>query len=293
MDPRRLYTSPSMLRGLVILACLTALPAFAGYANHDLVVPVVGHAVGGDGRTFDTTVWLTNATDSATNVTLTFLPAGKSSPARHASSMHLAPHETKLLSADAQLLGAPFGTGALRIEANGDVVADAQIANRAANDPEAHTVATSFSAIPRSFAIGNGQSSIVHGVALHDPYRFRLYVSEITGEPLHFVVSLLDASGGELARKQLYVNGWEHLPLNVSDEFANVTSAPAALRISGINGSGRIALLGTRTANGSQDTTAFEMSLPTEPRNRVPWWEAFVYIAAAAAIIFAIVRGRR
>ena len=285
-----------MRRGFVcsFLFALAAAPSFAGYASRDLVLPVAGHATGSDGRAFETELWLTNTAPETTTLTLTFFTNGKNIALPHRSSLQLQPNETRFLpTLNNDILGVPAAIGALRIESTTPLIADAQLASRLATEPAARAVATSFSAIPRQFAIGTGQSTLLHGVTLHDPYRYRLYAAEITGQPLLFAVALLDANGKELARRQLYVNAWEQLAASIDDEMTGVKGTPAVLQISGVNGAGRIALVGLRTASDSHDATAFEMSFTTEPRNRVPWWEAFVYIAAAAAIIFVVVLRKR
>ena len=49
-----------------------------------------------------------------------------------------------------------------------------------------------------------------------------------------------------------------------------------------MNGSGRVVVAGSQIARDTQDSTPFEMSFTTTPRDRLGVWEALTYIAVAA-----------
>jgi hypothetical protein len=279
---------------LVLLVLLAAAPLVAGYASRDLVIPVAGHAVRGDGRVFETTLWITNvSTRDAANVTVTFYAAGRTHTPPHESTLQLAPRETRITPVADSILGAPNGIGWLHVEATSDVCVDVEIASRLATDPPSRALSTTLAAIPRRFAIGSGQSVLLHGVSLHPAYLSRFYVAETNGQDLHFALILLDAAGRELARKLSFVSAHEQLSGELASEFPNIAGDVAAVRIEPVNGGGRIVVAGTRTARDSQDTTAFEMSLPTEARNRVPIAELVAYGVIALAVAATAFAARR
>jgi hypothetical protein len=225
---------------LVLLVLLAAAPLVAGYASRDLVIPVAGHAVRGDGRVFETTLWITNvSTRDAANVTVTFYAAGRTHTPPHESTLQLAPRETRITPVADSILGAPNGIGWLHVEATSDVCVDVEIASRLATDPPSRALSTTLAAIPRRFAIGSGQSVLLHGVSLHPAYLSRFYVAETNGQDLHFALILLDAAGREVARKLSFVSAHEQLSGELASEFPNITADVAAVRIEPVNGGGR------------------------------------------------------
>lgn len=262
---------------------LAALPLAAAYAARDVVLPVAGRATGADGRLFLTALWITNPSErDAVDATLTFHPAAEKLPA-HASRLHLNAGETRVIDpVDASVLGADQALGSLRIVASHDVLATARVYSRMPNESGARSLATSFSAMPVQFAIGNGDSATLQGVAPADG-RYKIYFAEVAGMPLDVSVVLLDGRGVTMAAKRLYIDKDRQLTTDVADLFPQFTSGTAALRIDGVNGLGRVVVAGSQIARESQDSTPFEMSFTTAPRDRLGVWEALTYIAVAAA----------
>jgi hypothetical protein len=259
---------------LAALVILIAAPLSAAYTARDVVLPVAGRAAGADGRLYLTALWITNPSErDAVDATLTFHPADEKLPS-HASPLHLNAGETRVIDPiDQTILGVPNALGSLRIAATHDVVATARVYSRG--------VATSFAAMPVQFAIGNGESATLQGVAPADG-RYKIYFAEVAGSPLDVSVSLLDARGATLGTKRMYIDRDRHVTSDVGDLFPQFTSGPATLRIDGVNGAGRIVVA------GSQDSTPFEMSFTTTPRERLGVWEAITYIAVAAAAAAAL-----
>jgi len=278
------------LRVLLLSAIcyLLSASAFAAYSSKDLFLPIFGRAAGGDGRRYDTAFTLTNPSSNAADVKLSFLAAGQPNPTPHATMLHLAANETRHFdSVGADLLGAPAAFGAMRIEANVPLLAHARLFSTLPGDPLARSVASSFNAIPAQFAAGTGDSAIVQGLEQSPDFRYKVYVVETTGQPLTFALALLDAHGRVIATRHEYVSGYEQRSWDIG--------APGAmlLRVSGMNGNGRVIVAGAQIATGSQDGTAYEMSFATAPRWRLPAGEVAAYVVAGAALIIAIIFGRR
>lgn len=270
---------------------LAAVSASAGYPARDLFVPIAGRATNAAGREFLTALWVTNTDErDAAAVTLTFLPSGHANPNPRKVRLTLAPGATHLSDPlDAQLLGGGDALGALRVESNTNVTAYARIYSAGA---AIGTVGMGFAAIPARHALGNGQSTELQGVILGGA-RYRLFIAETAGAALTISVALRNLDGRTLAEKRMYVDTFEHIRADVRELFPDVQADRAILVIRGVNGNGRVVAAGAQIAAGSEDPSGFEMSFAPEPRSRIGWPEASVYIAVAAAIIVALIARRR
>jgi len=277
------------------IVLLTA-PSFASVIDIDLFIPIVGRGHQAGGRIYDTTLWLTNSGDDAARVTLQFLHASQPNPSPHQLVLTLAPGMTRVFDPiGPEILGAPEGVGAVRIRSDHPILASARTTSRLESETMARAVATTFNAVPARYAIGNGQTSIAQGVTLSDNpvERYRVYVVETAGQPLTYVIGILDANGKTLTQKSFYIAPMEERVIDVGDEFPNVRADHALVRLRGVNGNGRIIFAGAQIARESQDGNSFEMSYANEPRLRIPLPEVIVYIAVALAIIAAAVVYRR
>jgi hypothetical protein len=280
-----------LLRGALLLSavcCLLSAPVRAAYSSKDLFIPIFGRGVGGDGRRYETAFTLTNGSSKAIDAKLSFMLEGRPNPTPFTTSIHLDARETKRFDpVGADLLGAPAAFGALRIEAKTPLLAHARLFSTLPGEPPARSVASSFNAIPEQFSAGTGDSAILQGLGEGADFRYKIYVVETTGQPLTFGLSLLDARGRVIRTTHEYVSGHEQRSWNID------TPGAAVLRVNGMNGNGRVIVAGAQIATGSQDGTAYEMSFATAPRWRLPVGEVAAYVAAGAALIIAIIFGRR
>ena len=264
---------------------------FAAYPARDLVVPIAGRARNAAGRQFLTALWVTNTNErTAASVTLSFLASGRANPSPRTVRLSLGAGATRLFDPlDAQLLGSDDAMGAVRVESTTNVIVHARIYS---TDRAANTVGMGFAAIPTRHAVGNGESTILQGIALGDS-RYLAFIVETAGAALTVAVTLDDLDGRALAEKRLFVDRFEHIRLDVHELFPSVTADRAILKVRGVNGNGRVVVAGSQIAAGSEDPSAFEMSFAPEPRSHIGWPEAAVYIAVAAAIIVALLARRR
>jgi len=275
----------------LILLFVVATPLLAGYSGRDLFIPVVGRGVGYDGRVFGTTLWLTNVSPRGAAVTLTYMTMAAGAPRQHESHVRLAPGETKLIEElGSETFGTPSGNGALHVQSDGEILANARLSSRMAGQSESFGVAMACAGIPAGFAVGNGDTATLQGVASGD-YRYKIYIIETVGQPLAFAISLLDTTGRERRRRVEYVAGHEHRILDVHDLFPNVDLARGIVKLTGVNGNGRIIAGGAQITNGTVDGTFFEMSMETRPRWRMPGVELGVYVVLGVALLVAAARG--
>lgn len=276
-----------------ILLLAAAHPLAASYADHDLLIPVVGRGAGVAGRLFFTTLWITNAGDHPATLTLSYLESGHANPSPRQTTVLLAPRETHVFDP----LGPPILTstnsiGALRIEANADVVASARIYGYLPAAGPSTAVAMALTAIPTRLGVGNGQSALLHGDGASDA-RYKLHLVETAGAALSVVVSIEDLHGQTRAEKRIFLDRFEHVSADTHDLFPAVKLDQAIIRVRGVNGEGRVIAAGTQVMNGSHDGCAYEMSFAPEPHTRIRAPEAAVYVAIALVVGLAIIWRRR
>ena len=251
---------------------LLALPLTAA-ASRELVVPVVGHSVSGDGRVFDSRVSLINTSGDEAAVVLRFLRAGEVNAHPFTSTLRVPPHATRTLSADASLLGAPNAIGALLVDADREMTATVDLTGG------------ELSGLPRELAVGTGQTALLDHLSTGDPQevRTKLYVVETRGDPLYFAIDLVATDGRKLASTRTYLSGRQQLTTDLA-QLVPAVPRDARVAIRGINGSGRIVAAAWQSTRRGE-TAAFDMAPPEHARMRMRWSERLAYAAVAFAIV--------
>jgi hypothetical protein len=269
-------------RSAIILATLflTAAELLAGYATRDAWIPVVGHAVGYEGRGFYTTVYLTDTSRAMNDITLSFYAAAQPNVAPRQITLQLGPQQTATVDLGPQLVGDAGATGALHIHSTGRLVATARVYSRGANETPAAEVGATLNAIPSQYAIGTGESTLLQVPA---GARYKIYAAETLGFPLYFAVMTMPGS----AERRLYLSANEQRSWDLEELFHGTSAT--SLQLTGVSGSGKIIVTGTAIAQTSQDFTVWEMLLPTEPRHRMRWRELVAYAAVGVALVVAAI----
>src|SRR5207253_3323437 len=121
----------------------------------------------------------------------------------------------------------------------------------------------------------------------------KLYVVETTGRPIGFAIALLDTRAREVRRRMAYLAGFEHRIVDIHELFPGTNLARGIVRLTGVNGNGRLIAGAAQITTGTVDGAFFEMSMETKPRWRMPRVEIGVYVLVALAILFAAMRSRR
>lgn len=259
---------------------LAALPLLGGYAARDSWIAVAGHATGLASRHFETTVYLTDTSRATNDVTVSFYPAGRPSTTPRTVKLQLGPNQSGAIGVGPQLVAGSSGIGALHIQSTGGLLAEARLYSRLENEPSSTEVGAVLNAIPSQFSIGTADSTLLHVPA---GTRYKLYAVETSGFPLYFSI----AAGMSGPERRLYIAAHEQRSWDLAQLFPAAPSA--ALTITGINGSGKIIVLGTAIAERSQDFDVYEMLLPTRARHRMRWPEITMYVLVAAAIVLTAV----
>lgn len=270
-------------RSSLLIAALSifATHLFAGYAARDSWLPVAGQTTGGaGGRAFYTTVYLTDVSLKQNDVKLSFYASAQPNVPPRVMSTTIGPNQTAAIDIGPQLTGETGGTGALHIESSAPLLVDAHVFSRVVNAPAGSNVGTVMTAIPSQFAIGTAESTLLHVPA---GARYRIYAAETRGFPLYF--SVMTSPGP--SERRLYLSEHEQRSWDLDELFRGIPVS--ALRISGVNGSGKIVVAGTSIAEVSQDFSAWEMSLRAVPRNRLRLPELIAYVAVALTLLAAAI----
>jgi hypothetical protein len=264
---------------MAVLLFLTSVGGSAAGPLHESWLPVVGQVSGG-GRSFYTTLYLTNLSKRRNQVALSFFAEAQPNATPRAMSVQLEPDALAAVEVDQRLTGPKGAIGGLRIEATEPLRATANVYSRAADQPPGAETGMTMVAISSEYAIGTHESALLTVPA---GVRYKLYAVETHGFPLNFSVQTMP-SGSE---RRLYLSPHEQRSWDVHGLFPN--EAMNGIRVTGINGSGKILAAGTAIAQQSSDFTAYVMTLPSTPRHFLRWPEISAYVAAAIAITAAAI----
>src|SRR5260221_238047 len=280
-----------MLRSLLLAACLAlALPLSAAYSGRDLVLPVTGSSAGVGGRLFDTALWVTNLSPRhPAEVTLAFYQSGQTNRSPRTIALGIGPGQTWVTDTIGPALTGGAAMGAIRVQSTQDIIASARTYSRLVGETNAAAVASAFAAIPTQFAIGNGEETTLQGMTPADS-RYKVYLIEVTGQPLAVTLQLLDPAGRVVAEDRRYVDAHMQIAADLHEIFGDKVPAHALLRIAGTNGEGLGVVAGAQIASPSQDASAYEMTFRTQPRNRMTFGEIAAYSLVAIAVLAAALR---
>jgi len=247
-----------------VLALAATLPLWASFAGTDVFLPSVGRGPGKAGSQWYTTMWVYNPNSSAVNVTVRFLKRDQPNPSALSYNDTIPAGDTRKYENAVYTLFGVEGFGALRVTASERVVVNARIFSQPSAGEKA-SVGQFMGAAPASFAIGNGERTVVLGVHQTSPesqstYRYNYGFVETAGHSATVQVKAIDEDGTVLATDTVSLGGYEARQYNLKDRLLGspeVTNVRLEVRVTG--GSGRIIAFGTGLANESNDSSVFEM----------------------------------
>jgi hypothetical protein len=261
MSPRR---SPILAASFTLIVLLCS-PAFAGFSATELILPAAGRVMGAGGSEFLTTGWVTNPNAAAVDVQFQFLEAGQENPNPLTVTDTLNPGQTKTYENLAETLFGRSGVlGAVRVRSSARVLASARIYSQAPGDTLANTFGVYFAAVPSSFAIGTTEQGSLQGVSQNTDFRYNFFVVEVSGSHTLVEVRLRDGAGAEIAAKSYALRPWEQMLVSMSDLAPGVTVSGGRIDATVMSEAGRVIFAGSLVANGSQDSTGFEMSFKSD-----------------------------
>jgi hypothetical protein len=242
-------------------ALLNAAPGLGAFAGTELLLPAAGRVSGANGSEFYTTVWISNPTDHPVDVQLQFLTAGQSNPNPPTVTETIAAGEARTYDNIAESLFHLSGVlGAIRFHASDRLLVASRIYNQLPGDSLDDTQGAYFAAVPLSFAIGTGEQARLLGISDNSDFRYNLIMVESSGQQVTARVDLQDAAGATLATRDYTLRPWEQLLVHASDLAPGGAITNGQLRATVVSESGKLLMAGSLVANGSQDSTGFEMS---------------------------------
>ena len=248
---------------LAAIALFPAAAAHGGFASTESFLPAVGRVAGQGGAQFYTTVWATNLTSAPVHFTFQFLKQGQANPSPASFADALQPGETKVYAnVVGDKLGQSGALGAARVVSDGEVLVAERIYDQPPGTGLGETAGLFFAGVPKSFSISLGQSASIQGVDQggSEDFRYNFALVETGGAGAAVNVQVFDGSGTLLGQKAYTLLAYEQLQPNVSDVVSGVHTANARITATVTGGTGSILLAGAQLANGSQDSSGFEMS---------------------------------
>ena len=249
--------------GGILISCIVAVPAFAGFASLEQYLAAVGRVSGASGAEFYTTIWVTDLTGAPVSFTFEFLKAGQANDSPASFTDTLAPGQTKVYENVVQTkLGLSNVLGGARVTSTGEVLVAERIYDQAPGADLGDTEGLFFAGVPKSFSISIGQSASIQGINQGgaENFRYNFALLETGGGSPTVNVQLFDGNGTMLGQKAYAMQPYEQLQPNVKDLFANVATTNGRITATVTGGTGSIIIAGAQLANISQDSSGFEMS---------------------------------
>jgi hypothetical protein len=249
---------------VILVASFISTPsAFAGFGSTEVFLPAVGRVSGQGGAQFYTTVWATNLTLAPQSLTFQFLKQGQAntSPAKFIDN--LAAGETKVYENVVESkLGLSSAIGAARVTSTGEIFVSERIYNQAPGADLGDTEGLFFAGVPKTFSISAGQSASIQGIDQggSEDFRYNFALVETGGGSPVVDVQVFDGAGTMLGQRSYPLEPYEQLQPNVADVVAGIKTTNARITATVTGGTGSVLLAGAQLANGSQDSSGFEMS---------------------------------
>ncbi|MFI5180826.1 MAG: hypothetical protein ACHQPI_05510 [Thermoanaerobaculia bacterium] len=147
-----------------------------------LFVPAAANLQGAAATYFQTDLWITNPSDAAISVTVTYLPSGQDNSGRAGTPVEVGAHMQVAFTNVLQALFAATGAGALKLDGNGPFLATSRTYN-SASPPGTYGVGVSGR--PLSASVSRG---LIPG--LSNNAAFRSNVAVMNPQPIPVLVTL-------------------------------------------------------------------------------------------------------
>src|SRR4029079_604539 len=116
--------------------------------------------------------------------------------------------------------------------------------------------------VPKTFSISAGQSASIQGVNQggSEDFRYNFALVEAGGGSPTVGIQVFDGNGTLLGQRSYPMLPYEQLQPAVSDVVPGIAPTNARITATVTGGTGSVLLAGAQVANGSQDSSGFEMS---------------------------------
>ena len=254
------------LQTCLAAAALLALPAAiarAGFASDEVYLPAVGRLAGGGGLQAYTTIWATNLTGVPITFTFEFLKQGQSNTSPLSFVDSLAAGQTKVYENVVETkLGLASAIGAARVLASGPILVAERIYNQPPGADLGNTEGLFFAGVPQTFSIHPGESASIQGVNQGggEDFRYNFALIETGGANTTVNVQVFDGSGVLLGQKAYLLSAFEQIQPNITDVVPGFANTNARITATVTSGTGSALLAGAQVANGTLDSSGFEMA---------------------------------
>jgi hypothetical protein len=261
LPKRRVVSIPAALLSLAL--AVGATKAWAGFTGSDVFIAASARSAGVGASEFYSTLWITNFGSATANIKLDFLRQGQANPTPVTRTDTLAPGATRRYENFVEQLFGISGAGAVHVRADQEIFVSSRTYDRPPGTELKDIKGLFFSAIPASFAIGLGEVARLQGVTngpLED-FRYNFGLVEVSGQAVTVAVRLKGENGAVTNTQQYDLGAFEARQVNAFAGFSPVVSTTdALLEAQIVGGAGKVLFYGTQIANGSQDSSGFEMS---------------------------------
>jgi hypothetical protein len=258
---------PYPIVSLVSLLVMVAVPAASSFPEPHLILPAAGTGPGVPPSYWYTTIWVYNPWDIPTEVEFSFLLRDQSNDPADIIYRTQVEANTVLQIDDAvNTMFGMQGFGAIRIVASEPIHVTSRIFSQESGDQERDSSGQAFFAVPEHQSLGVGMEADLIGLTNLEGGDFRYNVGfvETRGQPVTISVELFTTGGSSWVSNSIQLQPFEQRQMSVNVLFNNVIgeSDNFRLRVSVLSGDGRVIVLGSRIANGSNDATTFGMLFP-------------------------------
>lgn len=198
-----------------------------------LFVPAAVNAGGAGGAYFQTDLWITNPSDAALTVTVTFLPAGQDNSGRTGTPVAVAAHGQVAFTNVLQSLFGTTGAGALKLSASASFLATSRTYNNASPPG---TYGVGVAGRPASASVSRG---LIQGLANTAAFRSNVAVMNPQPIPVTVTFALYRADGTLLGQAPRTLAPLDWFQASTIFSFLGVSSleSNAYVLVSSPNGS--------------------------------------------------------
>ena len=248
----------------------------------DLFLPVAGNTRSASGREFRTTVWITDTSERAAAVRVTFLERHPIQTGSKPVTIDVAPGETKQVDDLPIALGKPDAVGALRFESPEPIAVSARIFS-------GEGAGEGLAAVAADAGLKHSEDGVIPGLRFGGDFRETTYFVETSGRPAGVFVVLRDAAGHDVAHDSFLLEAYEHRALPIAEVLRNAQVTNGSMRIRVTGGSGHVYAIGHQIATPAGDGYFVEMTPAAKMKNGPSSGEIVVYSLTALAVIAAVV----
>ena len=260
---RRRKALRACIAAATVALALPAAIARAGFASDEVYLPAIGRLAGAGGLQAYTTIWATNLTGAPITFTFEFLKQGQANTSPLSFLDSLAAGQTRVYENVVETkLGLTSAIGAARIIASGPILVAERIYNQPPGADLGNTEGLFFAGVPQSFSIHPGESASIQGVDQGgaEDFRYNFALIETGGASTVVNVQVFDGLGVLLGQKSYPLSPFEQLQPNVTDVVPGFANTNARITATVISATGSALLAGAQVANGTLDSSGFEMA---------------------------------